>query len=74
MRIIYSEHCVETLFNQPKRKSKKKRLQKKFNKRYGFRTKFNAVYMKTIDTLVAHPSFKEVIESQEWGLGPRVRY
>lgn len=41
LEIITADHLFETSTSTPKRRSKKKRTQKKFNKKYGFIRKIN---------------------------------
>lgn len=41
LEVIVADHLFEITTSIPKRKSKKKRTQKKFNKKYGFIKKIN---------------------------------
>ena len=68
MNIQYSEHCIEEHFDVPNRRHKRKRIQKKYFKKFGHKIEFPIIYDSKTHTVFTHPKNKPFIDKQiEYG-------
>lgn len=54
LKVVTADYLFESGTNIPKRYHKKKRIQKKYIKKYGYSKKVTYIFIKHMDTLYCH--------------------
>lgn len=65
LKIVTLDYLFESGINTPKRYHKKKRIQKKYIKRYGYAKKVTYVFIKHGDTLYCHSRLLDRLKKGE---------